>query len=73
MQAMSPIQGKQTLTNQRSTHGRHIDGWAHRQANRLKTKWAPGTDLRTHMAATTRKNSLRWAHKGSADPTGRPN
>jgi hypothetical protein len=46
---------------------------ATRHPNRLKTKWTPGTDPRTHRIATTRKHGRRWAHKGLADPTGQLN
>jgi hypothetical protein len=73
MQAMSPIQGRQTRMNQRATRGRHMDWRAHRNPNRLKTQWTPVTDLRIHRTATTWKHRSRWAHKGSADPTGWPN
>ena len=41
--------------------------------NRLQTTWTPGTDLRTHRTATTQKHTPSGAHRGSADPTGRPN
>jgi hypothetical protein len=43
------------------------------QANRLKTRWTVGTELRTYKTATTKKHRPRWAHKGSTDPIGRPN
>jgi hypothetical protein len=41
--------------------------------NRLQTAWTPGTTLRIHQVATTRKHKGSGAHRGSADPTGRPN
>jgi hypothetical protein len=41
--------------------------------NCLQTAWTPGTKLRTHLIATTRKHKGSGAHRGSADPTGRPN
>ena len=44
-----------------------------RHANHAKIGWTPGTDLRTHRTATRRKHTPSGAHRGSADPTGRPN
>jgi hypothetical protein len=74
MQAMSPIQGRQTPpTNQRATHGRHMDWRVHGTLTTSKPSRHRGTDLRTHRTATTRKHRPRWAHKGSTDPIGQPN
>jgi hypothetical protein len=67
MQAMSPIQWRQTSTNQRATRGCHMDWRAHEHPNHLKTMWTSGTDLRTHRTATTRKHRLRWAHRGRSN------
>jgi hypothetical protein len=41
--------------------------------NRLKNTCTQGSDLRTHKTATWRKHTPSGAHRGSADPTGRPN
>jgi hypothetical protein len=41
--------------------------------NHLQTPWTPRTDLRTHLIATSQKHTVIGAHRGSADPTGRPN
>jgi hypothetical protein len=35
--------------------------------------WTPRTALRTHLTATTRKHKGSGAHRGSANPWGRPN
>jgi hypothetical protein len=56
MQAMSPIQGRQTPMNRRVSCGRHRDWRAHEQANRLKRACTPGTYLGTHPTATRRKH-----------------
>jgi hypothetical protein len=66
-------------TNQRTTCGRHMDWRAH-EPNHLKTPWTPGTAMRTHLIATTRKHNTRgptggrssprigWTDLGSVDP-----
>jgi hypothetical protein len=36
--------------------------------NRLKSTCTPGTDLRAHKTATSRKHTPSGAHLGSADP-----
>jgi hypothetical protein len=41
--------------------------------NRLKSMWAPGTALRTHLTATRRKHSAGGPTQGSDDPIGRSN
>jgi hypothetical protein len=68
MQAMSPIQGRHTPTNQRATRGHHMDWRAHWHPNRLKIKWTPRTNLSTHRTYTWRKHTLSGVHMGSADP-----
>jgi hypothetical protein len=44
-----------------------------RQTNHAKTGWTPGTDLRTHRAATRSKHETGGLTRGSVDPTGQSN
>ena len=59
--------------SERDTWTSHGSMGPQRQANRAKIGWTPGTDLRTHMAATRRKHEPGGSTRGTADPTGRPN
>jgi hypothetical protein len=69
MQAMSPIQWRQTSTNQRATRGCHMDWRAHEHPNHLKTMWTSGTDLRTHRTASHTKAQAEVGPQGSVEPT----
>jgi hypothetical protein len=55
----------------------HMDfTWIHgptRASKPPKKMCTLGTDLRTHRTTTQRKHTLSGAHRGSADPTCRPN
>jgi hypothetical protein len=51
--------------NQKPTRVHHMDSMAHTCA---QTAWTPGTALRTHLTATTRKHKGSGAHRGRTTP-----
>jgi hypothetical protein len=55
------------------TRASHVSHGPQTRPNRLQILWIPRTNLRAHLTATTWKHTTTGAHKGSADPTDRPN
>jgi hypothetical protein len=65
----SPIQERESLGElETATCASHGSYGPPERLNRLKYTCTPGTDLRTHHAATQRKHKLRRATYRSADP-----